>query len=69
MANVRVTKNIYGNFRGYLTGQLTVELGASEFDAKFWMAKVLHKHEDAKVLPSSYFSLNEINAFEQRLRK
>lgn len=35
----KVTKNIYGNYRGMSTGKETKLIGDFDFDAKFWLAE------------------------------
>jgi hypothetical protein len=58
--NIKITKNIYGNFRGFVTGQPSAHLGCNEWDACKWARDLLEANPDATYNPKSYFTLEEV---------
>ena len=59
---VKVTSNIYGNFRGFLTGADSVQIGASEWDAKEWASEALRANPGATLSDKSCFTMADIDA-------
>jgi hypothetical protein len=45
---IKVTKNNHGNFRGFVTGKDSVQLGDNDFLAKEWLKEQLEKNPGAK---------------------
>lgn len=57
--SIKITHNIYGNFRGQITGSKSYLIGDNSFDAKQWLLSMLDKFPNATVSKLSYFSKNE----------
>jgi hypothetical protein len=57
--SIKVTNNIFGNYRGYVTGKQSYLIGNNSFDAKQWMLSMLNNFPNATVSKTSYFSKEE----------
>lgn len=57
--SIKVTKNIYGNYRGYITGKQSYLIGDNAFDAKQWILSMLNDFPNAIVSSTSHFSKEE----------
>lgn len=57
---LRVTTNIYGNYRGYLNSKIGEHLGCNSYDALCWFRDKLESNPDIKIAKSSHFQKSDL---------
>ena len=64
MTTAKVTKSVYGNYRGVIGGKIAKDIGCNEFDAKEWLSNALR---GGLVLSNaSHLGMAEITAHRNR---
>lgn len=66
---VKVTTNIYGNFRVMMTGLPTAQVGDFKFDAIAKVSDLLEANPTATLSPLSVVTMAEVEAFRTAIRR
>lgn len=66
---VRVTKNQWGNMRGYAPSLIySKELGCNEWDATMWVIEQLDNDARLQLHPNSYITAVDVQKARDRLK-
>jgi hypothetical protein len=60
---IKVTLNIYGNYRGKISGSLTHCLGCNKYDAVEWLSDNLEHNKSLTIHPDSDLTQKDVDDY------
>jgi hypothetical protein len=66
---IKVTVNIYGNYRGLVTGKGWTQLGGNDYDAIAWASEQLEQYPSEKLSLASDVTMEQVRKYREGLAR
>lgn len=60
---IKISQNIYGNYRGFVTGQGWNLIGSNDFDAVAWVADKMVANPEATYAGDTWITLDKVRGY------